>query len=144
VTTRYSAGMTHYILKRGRYWEEYASVPGKRGKKRFIAYHGTTHPDARREQMLATADRKADEIAAWQRAEFGESGEERAARVEAEARFSAQKFLEGTTQAPLSHQETVGSEPVAPVAQEPSVDCEASTDASSKPSSEPDAGASEG
>jgi len=97
--------MAHVVYKRrgnSVYAELYENVPGKRGKKRFLSYLGkvSASHDARREQMLATADRKAEEIAAWQRSEFGESGEERAERVAGEVRFSQEAFLETTDPAP--------------------------------------------
>jgi hypothetical protein len=92
--------MSHYVLRRGKYWEEYDHDPSNRGRKRFIRYWGRVNPNdpqARMAQMLDTAERKAAEIDAAQRARFGETATERREREEAETRFSPQTFLEETT-----------------------------------------------
>lgn len=44
--------------------------------------------------MIATAERKGAEIDEAQRAKYGESNAERRSRLEDEARFSPQKFLQ--------------------------------------------------
>jgi hypothetical protein len=50
----------------------------------------------RQDRALATAERMAAEIDAYQRAKFGETGEERAARETKENRFDQGTFLEET------------------------------------------------
>jgi hypothetical protein len=70
---------------------------GKRVKKRTLFYFGTrrpSDPQARYEQMIATAERKGREIDEAQREKYGETNAERQERLREEAKFSQQKFLE--------------------------------------------------
>jgi hypothetical protein len=70
---------------------------GKKVKKRRLAYFGTRRPDdpqARYEQMIATAERKGAEIDEAQREKYGETNAERQAREKEEAKFSQEKFLQ--------------------------------------------------
>jgi hypothetical protein len=106
----------HTIYKRkgtALYAEVYSNIPGKRGGKKFVRYIGrvfgpfrfgprATDLDARMAQMLDTAERKADEIAAEQREKYGETAEERRARLEDQVRFSPQAFLEETNSAEIA------------------------------------------
>jgi hypothetical protein len=74
------------------------------GKKvrSIMEYMGTTSGCApggvtdRRDRALATAERMAKEIDAYQRATFGETGDERASREAKEKQFDQDKFLEET------------------------------------------------
>ena len=72
--------MAHLINRRG-YWSLETSyrdpVTGK-PRKRYLHYIGkrSSDPQARMAQMLDTAERKAEEIDAYQRAAFGETGAE--------------------------------------------------------------------
>jgi hypothetical protein len=50
----------------------------------------------RQDRALATAERMAKEMDAYQRVTFGETGEERAAREAQAAQFDQDKFLEAT------------------------------------------------
>ena len=93
--SRYVGAMPHIVNRRGylSLEESYRDEHG-RPRKRVLAYYGKSDP--RRDRMLATAERKAEEWDEWQRAEFGETGAERAARLESEKQFAPEKFLETT------------------------------------------------
>jgi hypothetical protein len=70
---------------------------GKKVRKRTLAYYGRQKPgdtQARMEQMLSTAERKAEAIDARQRRDFGETGAERQERTAEEAKFSQEAFLQ--------------------------------------------------
>lgn len=83
-------GMSHFVLKRGRYWEEWDNVPGQRGKKRFVKYWGRRSPfetvvddfEQQQERAYASAMRQANKIDAYQLATFGETGAERRERLD--------------------------------------------------------------
>ena len=74
------------------------------GKKvrSIMEYIGTTSGCApggvtdRHDRALAMAERMAKEMDAYQRATFGETGEERASREAKEMQFDQHKFLEDT------------------------------------------------
>jgi hypothetical protein len=93
--------MMHYVCRGEKYWLlEHSYREGKKVRKRTLAYYGTrkpSDPEARMEQMLATADRKAEAIADEQRARFGETAEKHSKRLKEEAKFSQKKFLEQTS-----------------------------------------------
>lgn len=61
---------------------------------------GGVSADDRQDRALATAERVAAKIDAYQRATFGETGEERAARETKENQFDQEKFLEETQATP--------------------------------------------
>lgn len=93
--------MAHLVCRKNRYWSlEESYREGKRVRKRTLFYFGTrrpSDPQARYDQMLDTAERKAEEWDDYQRREFGETAGERKAREKEEAKFSQEKFLESTT-----------------------------------------------
>jgi hypothetical protein len=95
--------VAHIVCRQGRYYSlEESYREGKKVKKRTLAYYGTrkpSDPQARMEQMLATAERKAEAIDEAQRREFGETAAERQEREKEEAKFSQEKFLGETAQA---------------------------------------------
>jgi len=94
--------LVHYVCRKGKYWSLEASVrvPGKKHPiKKRLAYFGTrrpSDPQARYEQMIATAERKGAEIDEAQKERYGETNAERSERLKEEAKFSPQKFLEAT------------------------------------------------
>lgn len=127
--------MAHYVLRKGRYLslEESYRENGK-VRKRILKYFGTrrpSDPQARYEQMIATAERKGAEIDDAQRAKYGESNAERRERLEDKARFSPKAFLEATATAPENacHEPQSAAEP----AQENTAD---ETDTGDTPESE--------
>lgn len=114
--------MAHVVCRKGRYYSlEESYREGKRVRKRTLFYFGTrrpSDPQARYEQMIATAERKAEEIDAMQREKFGETASELRERLEDEARFAPKDFLEATATAP----DTSCDDPAAEPAQENSAD----------------------
>ena len=136
ITNVYNKGMSHFILKRGKYWEEYENMPGERGKKRFVRYWGRIAPPGtpqRMAQMLDTAQRLAEKIDAEQREMFGETASERREREEEEAKFCPARFLEQTEEGPAV------AEPIEPTLaseegpHQPSSDAPASSETSALP-----------
>lgn len=66
--------------------------------------------EARQDRALATAERMAKEMDAYQRATFGETGGELAAREMQERQFDQAQFLEATQSAPTDRELFVGAE----------------------------------
>ena len=105
-------------------------------RKRYLHYIGkrSSDPQARMAQMLDTAERKAEEIDAYQRAAFGETGAERAERLKEEARFSPQAFLE-ETRGPIPEEPTHDTQSNQSMPQSPEAPAECGI--SSEPDAEP-------
>ncbi|MDR6305227.1 hypothetical protein GGQ85_002947 [Nitrobacter vulgaris] len=105
--------MSHLVCRRGKYWsiEESYRENGK-VKKRVLRYLGARRsddPQIRMQQMLDTAERKAEAIADRQRAEFGETGAERQSRLKEEAKFSSERYLEATCAPPAASESEAAS-----------------------------------
>ena len=102
--------MAHVVCRKGRYYSlEESYREGKKVRKRTLFYFGTrrpSDPQARYEQMIATAERKAEEVDAMQREKFGETASEKRERLEDETQFAPKAFLEATM-APDEPQATV-------------------------------------
>lgn len=103
--------MSYIVRTRKGYYEERESyrdpITGK-PRSRFLRYLGLSYfaprsddPEVRMAQMMATAERKGEEIDAMQREKYGETGAEKQEREDAEARFSQARFLEETTSPPV-------------------------------------------
>lgn len=90
--------MAHLVCRKGRYYSlEESYREGKKVRKRTLFYFGTrrpSDPQARYEQMIATAERKAEAIDEAQRQLYGETNAERQERLQEAGKFSQEKFLE--------------------------------------------------